>query len=145
MRALTHLTLTLKIDTSENTRWSLSSLSVMPKDPSQSFYNHNARPATSRQLGTSTTRTGGTILSYISSNVFVNPPPLIGHKDVYYAIDFDDLPGLDNIPDDPMEEEETEQSTVITGTNIQVVPAKRYHNSVRVTPTDHQRDDLIDL
>jgi len=117
----------------------------MPKDPSQSFYNHNARPATSRQLGTSTTRTGGTILSYISSNVFVNPPPLIGHKDVYYAIDFDDLPGLDNIPDDPMEEEETEQSTVITGTNIQVVPAKRYHNSVRVTPTDHKRDDLIDL
>jgi len=119
----------------------------MPKVPSQSLYNHNARPATARQLGTSTTRTGGTILSYISSNVFVNPPPPVGHKDMYYAIDFDDLPGPDNIiPDGPMEEEETGQSTVITGTNIQVVPlAKRYHNSVRVTPTYHQRDDLIYL
>jgi len=119
----------------------------MPKAPSQSLYNHNARPATAQQLGTSTTRTGGTILSYISSNVFVNPPPLVGHKDMYYAINFDDMPGPDNIiPDDPMEEEETGQSTVITGTNIQVVPpAKRYHNSVRVTPTYHQRDDLIYL
>ena len=105
------------------------------------------QPATARQLGTSTTRTGGTILSYISSNVFVNPPPLVGHKDMYYAINFDDMPGPDNIIlDDLMEEEKTGQSTVITGTNIQVVPpAKRYHNSVRVTPTYHQRDDLIYL
>jgi hypothetical protein len=57
-----------------------------------------------------------------------------------YAIDFDDLPGSDNIIlDDPVEEEETGQSTVITGTNVQVIPsAKRYHNSVRVTPTNHQ-------
>jgi hypothetical protein len=82
----------------------------------------------------STTPAGRTILSYVASNVFVDPPPQVGHKHAYYAVDFDDAPASDNITlDNPLEEEELGESTIIAGTNIHVVPpAKRYHNSVRV-------------
>jgi hypothetical protein len=107
--------------------------------PSQPLYNHNACPAIARQLGMLTTPAGHTTLSYVASNVFVNPPPQIGHKHAYYAMDFDDAPASDNITlDDLLEEEELGESTIIAGTNIYLVSlAKRYHNSVHVTLTYH--------
>jgi len=63
----------------------------MPKAQPLTFYNHGARPAAARQLQASTTTAGHTILSYISTNVFVNPPAQVGHTHPeFYTVDFDD-------------------------------------------------------
>jgi hypothetical protein len=112
----------------------LFDLSIMPKAASHTFYNHNARPATGRQLQASTTTSGSTILSYISTNVFVNPPNQGPHPhSEFYAMDFDDTSAQVDTTDDLTNEDEADVPTVIPGTGITVVPpAKRYHNSVSI-------------
>ena len=106
----------------------------MPKVPSLSLYNHNARPATSRQIQSSTSRTGRTVLSYISTNVFVQPPAQVeytGNHD-YYAMDFDDATTPDDMETDDVNGDQANESNVVPGTGVTIVPAaKRYQNSVR--------------
>jgi hypothetical protein len=107
----------------------------MPKAQPLTFYNHGARPAAARQLQASTTTAGHTILSYISTNVFVNPPAQVGHTHPeFYTVDFDDASAqVDTTMEDSTNVDDADALTVIEGTGITIIPrAKRYHNSVRV-------------
>jgi hypothetical protein len=108
----------------------------MPKALPATFWNHNARPAVARQLQMSNLCRGRSIMLYISTDVFVNPPVQVGRADniEFYPMDFDDTnladgTGMDNNQlDDPADD----RPTVIAGTGVIVMPpAKRYHNSVR--------------
>jgi hypothetical protein len=105
---------------------------VMPKVLPVSLYVHNARPATSRQIQSST-RTGRTVLSYISADVFVQPPAQVEYAgNDYYPMDFDDT-APDKMSTDHINGDQANESNIIPGTGVTIVPpAKRYHNSVRV-------------
>ena len=105
----------------------------MPK-VQPTFYNHDARPAATWQLQASTSTAGRTVLSHISTNIFVNPPAQVGHTHPeFYAMDFDVSAQADTTMEDRTNEDDADAPTVIEGTGITVVPrAKRYHNSVRV-------------
>jgi len=101
----------------------------MPKTPS-SLYVHNARPVTSQQIQSST-RTGRTVLSYISADVFVEPPAQVEYAgNDYYPMDFDDTTP-DEMSIDHINGNQANESNVIPGTGVIIVlAAKRYHNSV---------------
>jgi hypothetical protein len=82
-----------------------------------------------------TTTAGHTILSYTSTNVFVNPPAQVGHTHPeFYTVDFDDASAqVDTTMEDSTNVDDADAPTVIEGTGITIIPrAKRYHNSVRV-------------
>jgi hypothetical protein len=74
-------------------------------------------------------------MSYISTDVFVNPLVQVGCADnvKFYPMDFDDTNladrmGLDN---NQLYDPADDRPTVIAGTGIIVMPpAKRYYNSV---------------
>ena len=87
------------------------------------FYNHGARPAAAWQLQASTSTAGCTVLSHISTNVFVNPPAQVGHTHPeFYAVDFDVSVQADTAIKDWTNEDDADAPTVIEGTGITVVP-----------------------